>query len=316
MSQPQSSTDTNVLLQSMLQRLKIQQERGTQAFSHTAALSAGAASSTGLVGETDATSFQNVGSSPVNGFGFYNSTSPKDLRTFGVGKNFSSPNHKDSADGGASDRDWFGKVTQPGMSPAGTAGSLKDAGVTRLDGATAERVSSTARTSDAGQSLGQIQDQVFTPKVYSWSLKPTDQRNGTGGPEHKVHVEGNEGSEGFAQDKDSHTVLTDQNHTNSLSRRNQRPSGNRARRWTQKIKERWRDRPGSFGKKAKEELGGQQQTEQKTTVSRELKKKKDIDIFDILSKTTTSSLTDFPSKASAASSQLIKSGESGFTGHL
>lgn len=262
MSQPQSSTDTNVLLQSMLQRLKIQQERGTQAFSHTA-LPAGAASSAGLGRETGTTSFQNV--SPANGFGLYNGSSPKDLRTLGVGKNFSSP----STDHGAGDLQ--GQVIQPWMSPAGTAGSLKNAGVPLLDGAAAQKVSSTVKTTDAGQSLGQIQDQAFTPKVFSWSLKPTDERNGTGGPEHTVQAVVNEGCEGFAQDKDSRTVLTDQNPTNSFPRRNQRPSGNRARRWTQKIKEKWRDRPGSFGKKAKEELGEQQETEQRNTVSRELK---------------------------------------------
>lgn len=268
MSQPQSSTDTNVLLQSMLQRLKIQQERGTQAFCHTALPPAEAASSTGLVAETGANSFQNAGGSPVNGFGLYNGTSPKALRTFGAGKNFSSPNQKHSADRGGSDKDfWFGQVTQPGMSPAAAAGSLKDAGVTQLDGASPDR------TSDAGQSLRHIQDQVFTPKVYSWSLKPTDEKNGTGGPEHKVQVVGSEGSEGFAQDKDSHTVLTGQSSTNSLLRRTQRASGNRARRWTQKIKEKWRDRPGSFGKKAKEEPREQQQSEHRTTVSRDLKKR-------------------------------------------
>ncbi|XP_075902814.1 uncharacterized protein LOC142901950 isoform X2 [Nelusetta ayraudi] len=264
MSQPQSSADTHVLLQSMLQRLKIQQERGTQALSHTA-LPAGADSTTGLVGESDATRIQNASSSPVNGFGFYNGTSPQDLRTFGVGRNFSSPNLKYSTDGGTGDKESFGQAIQPGISPAGTAGSLRD--VTSLDGTAAERVSSTVRTSDAEQSLGQIQDQAFPAKVYSWSPKPTGERNGTGGPEHKVPVVGNEGSEGFAQGKDSYTVQTDQNSTNSLSRRKQRPSGNRARRWTQKIKEKWRDRPGSFGKRAKEEPREEQQTEQRTTIS-------------------------------------------------
>lgn len=269
MSQPQSSTDTNVLLQSMLQRLRIQQERCTQAFSHTA-LPAGAASSTGLEGETGTTSFQNVGSSPVNGFGLYNSTSPEDLRMLGVGKNLLYSNLKYSTDHCASDKDGFGQVLKPGMSPTGTAGSLKDAGVTSLDEATTERVSRTVRTSIAGQSLGQIQDQVFTPKIYSWSLKPTSERNGTRGLEDIVPVR-NEGFDGLAHDKDSHPLLTNQNSTSSPSRRNKRPSGNRARKWTQKIKEKWRDRPGSFGKKVKEELRAQQQTEQRTTVSTELK---------------------------------------------
>lgn len=266
MSQPQSSTDTHVLLQSMLQRLKIQQERGTQAFSHTA-LPAGAPSTTGLVGEGDATRIQSVSSSPVNGFGFSNGTSPKDLRTFGVGRNFSPPNQKYSTDTGTGEKDSLVQVIQPGISLTVTAGSLKDASVTFVDGATAEKESSTLRTSDAGQNLGQIQDQVFSPKVYSWTPKPTDERNGTGGPEQKVPVAVDEGSEGFAQGQDLHTVQTDQNSANSLSRRKQRPSGNRARRWTQKIKEKWRDRPGSFGKRAKEEQREEQQTQQRTTVS-------------------------------------------------
>lgn len=267
MSQPQSSTDTQVLLQSMLQRLKIQQERDTQAFSH-AALPAGAPSATGPAGEGDSAGIQSVSSSPVNGFGFYNDTSPKDLRTFGVGRNCSPPDQKYSTDAGTGEKDSLVQVIQPGISPTVAAGSLKDASVTLLDrvtvldGATAEKESSTLRTSDAGQNLGQIQDQVFSPKVYSWSPKPTDERNGTGGPEHKVPV-----AEGFAQGQDLHAVQTDQNSANSLSRRKQRPSGNRARRWTQKIKEKWRDRPGSFGKRAKEEQREEQQTQRSTTVS-------------------------------------------------
>lgn len=251
MSQPQSSADTNVLLQSMLQRLRIQQERGTQAFS---AIPAGAASSTGLEGETDTTRFQNVGGSPVNGFGFYNGSTPKDVGTFGVGENLLSSNLKYSTDHSASDRDGFGKGIKPGMSPASTAGSLKESGGTLWDGATP------VKTSDAGQS----QDQVFTPKVFSWSLNSTDERNGTGGPEDVAPVR-TDGSEGLVHDKDSYPLFTNQNSTSSPVRRNQRPMGNRARKWTQKLKERWRDRPGSFGKKAKEE---ELQTEQRTTVSK------------------------------------------------
>lgn len=246
MSQQQSSTDTNVLLQSMLQRLRIQQERGTQAFSH-ATLPTGAASTVGQVGESGVTSIQTGCNSPVNGFGFYNGTSPKEVRTFGVGGNFSFPDQKYSFD---------------------KAGSPEDAGVASSDGADAQRVSATGRTSDAGQSLGQTRGpEVFTSKVFSWSPKSTDVRNGPESPERKGPVVGNEGSECLEQSKDAHTVQTDQNSTNSLSRRKPRTSGNRARRWTQKIKEKWRDRPGSFGKKSKEEPREEEQSEHRTTVS-------------------------------------------------
>lgn len=293
MSQPPNSTDSQALVQSMLQRLRIQQERGTQSCFQTA-VPITAASTGGQVGENGSTNVQKS-NSPVNGFGFYNGTLPKELRISTADSNFgfkggkiqqsavsseagsgliSSPKEKCTTDGGTGYKELFGQATQPGISPAGTgllspAKSLEDAGVTSMDGATVERVSFghtiSSSDKDAEQSLGQIQNQVFTPKIYAWSMKSTNEGNGNGSQELKVLGGGNGGFGAFSQSKDPHTVQTVQSSTNSLSRRSL--SGNKARRWTQKIKEKWRDRPGSLGKKAKQELKEGQPTEQATKVS-------------------------------------------------
>lgn len=288
MSQPHNSTDSQALVQSMLQRLRIQQERGTQACFQTAVPIA-AVSAGGQVGENGATNVQKS-NSPANGFGFYNGTLPKELRISTADSNFGfkggkiqqsadnleagsglifSPKDKCTTDGDTGYKELFGQATQPGISPAGTgllspAKSLEDAGVTSMDGTTVERVSFghtiSASDKDAEQSLGQIQNQVFTPKVFAWSLKSTNEGNGIGSQEPKVLGGENGGFGAFSQSKDPHTVQTVQSSTNSPARRSL--SGNKARRWTQKIKEKWRDRPGSFGKKAKQEQKEGQPTEQ------------------------------------------------------
>ncbi|XP_037636392.1 uncharacterized protein zgc:113229 [Sebastes umbrosus] len=149
---------------------------------------------------------------------------------------------------------------QPGITPTATARgqlfpakSLKDADITSFESTDGARMifGSSANTrhipsnKDAVTSMGhnqdQNQDQRLAPKVYTWSSKPTG-ANVDPGSQGVLHM-GNGGFGVSAQSKD----------TNSSYRRNQQSSENKARKWTQKIKERWRDRSGSFGKKGKEE---------------------------------------------------------------
>lgn len=287
MSQPRNPADSQALLQSMLQRLKLQPGREGQA-----------ASTLGQDGERAASNVQQVNNSPVNGFGA-NGIPAKAFGISAADSNFglkggeqpgrgcevdrgliSSPTQKDNTDGETGENRVLG---QPAVIPTGTrqlfpARSLKDADITsfvRTDGERGSFGSSamtrqTSSSKDAVTSMGQNQDrdQGFTPKVYVWALKPTDANPDTGSREdHVLHV-GNGGFEALAQSKDVQIVPTGQQTTNSSSRRNQRSSENKTRRWTQKIKERWRDRQGSFGRKGKEEGGREdKKSEQETEVS-------------------------------------------------
>lgn len=97
---------------------------------------------------------------------------------------------------------------------------------------------------------------------------PTDANDDTGTQENKLLHVGNGGFEALAQSKDMQFVASRQSTTNSSSRRKQRPSENKTKRWTQKIKERWMDRTGSSGKKGKDDGGRvDQKNEQGTEVS-------------------------------------------------
>lgn len=284
MSQSHNPTDTQVLLQSMLQRLKIQPGSDTQVCLNTP-VPITAASTWGQDGERGASNLQKLNNSPVNGFEFNtNSIPPKEFRISAADGNsglkggeiqqpglscevdrglISFPTQKGNIDSDIGENRVLGQATQPGITPTGTgqlfpAKSLK------------ERVSATMTSNkDAARSMGQNQDQDqgFTPKVYVWSSKPTNANVDTGSQEHKVFHMENGGFGALAQSKDTLIVPTDQNTTNGGSRRKQRSSENKTRRWTQKIKERWRDRPGSFGKKAKEEQREEQQSEKGTEVS-------------------------------------------------
>ncbi|XP_059202859.1 uncharacterized protein zgc:113229 [Centropristis striata] len=271
----QSNKDSQALLQSMLQRLKLQPGKEGQAYLHTP-VSTTAASTWGQDGKGGASNFQKVNSKDVNGFEFgTNGVSSKDFGISAVDSNFglkggevhqpdngsevdkglvSFPSQKDNIDG--EDR-VLGQATQPGITPAGTgqllpAKSLKDAEITsfqRTDGARVSFGSSATTThipsnKNAATSVGQSQDQEqvqsYTPKEYAWASKPTDANLAS--QENEVFHMGNGGFGALAESKDMQIV----------SRRNQRSSETKTRRWTQKIKERWRDRQGSFGKKGKE----------------------------------------------------------------
>ncbi|XP_051274973.1 cyclin-dependent kinase 12 isoform X2 [Dicentrarchus labrax] len=291
MSQSRNSTDTQALLQSMLQRLKLQPGREGQTYLHTT-LPITAPSTWGQAGERGASNLQRVNNSPVNGFEFgTNGVPSKQLGISAVdgniGQGIQQPFHGSEVDSGlisfptqkdniddTGEKRVLGQATQPGITSTGTGQlfpvkSLKHADITSSERTDGERVSfgSSAMTrhtpsdKDAVTSMGQNQDldRGFTPRVFVWSSKPTDANVDTGSQGDKVLHMGNGGFGDLAQSKGTQIVQTDQNTTNNSSRRKQRPSENRTRRWTQKIKERWRDRPGSFGKKGKEEEGREDQ---------------------------------------------------------
>lgn len=296
MSQSGNSADTQALLQSMLQRLKLQSGREGQAYLHTP-VPITTASTWGQGGERGASNLQKVTSSHVNGFEFCTNGIPSKefgisaadsncglkggvINPPGLGCNvdrglISFPNQRDNTDGGMGENRVLGQATQPGITPTGIgqlfpAKSLMDADITSFERTDRDRVRYTPNNKDAATSMGQNQDhdQGFTPKVYVWSSKPSEANLGTGSQDDEVFHMGNGGFGALGQSKDMQTVLTDQYSTNSSLRRKQRSSENKTRRWTQKIKERWRDRPGSFGKKEKEEERREgQKSEQGTKVS-------------------------------------------------
>eukprot|EP00064_Thunnus_orientalis_P019679 superscaffoldBa00005029_g19805 len=277
MSQSHNPKDNQALLQSMLQRLKLQPGRESQACLHTP-VPVTSAPTLGKNGERGAANFQKVNNSPINVFGA-NGIPTKSFGISAADSNFgfkdrerqqpghsceldsglvSFPSHKDNTDKG--ENRVFGQATLPGITHTGTgqlfpAKSLKDADITSFERTDGEiqgetgSFGSIAGNKDAVTTTGQNQEQGFTPRVYLWSLKGADLN--TGGQENKVLHVGNGGIGASAQSKDTQIVQTTT--ANSSSRRKQRSSDNKTRRWTQKIKERWRERPGSFGKRGKEE---------------------------------------------------------------
>ncbi|XP_034739864.1 uncharacterized protein zgc:113229 isoform X2 [Etheostoma cragini] len=273
MSQSHNPKDTQALLQSMLQRLKLQPGKESQTYLHTPVPTT-TASTWRQDGERAATNIQKVNSSPVKGFDFGSNGIPSNgFGTSAADSNFglkggkiqqpggcevdrdlvSFPSQKDNIDGDTGEDRVLGQATQPGITPTGRgqlfpAESLKDADITSLERTDRVSLGSSAVTKhilsnkDAVTSMGQNQD----PQVCKWSLKPTNVDTGSQWNE-VLHME-NRGFGASAQSKDTQSVPT-----SSSSRRKHRPSDNKTKRWTQKIKERWKDRPGSFGKKGKEE---------------------------------------------------------------
>lgn len=287
MSQSPNPKDSQALLQSMLQRLKLQPGKEGQPHLHTPVPTT-AASTWGQDGERGAPNLQKVNSSLVNGFGTNGIPSTEfgsavdGKFAFKGGKQqqpghesevdrglISFPSQKDNIDGDTGEKRVLG---QPGNTPTGTghlfpAKSLKDADITsfeRTDGArmifgSSANTRHIPRNKDAVTSVDQ--DKGFTPKVYSWSLKPTGANVSTGS-QGVAHM-GNGGFGASAQSKDMRIVPA-----NNSYRIKQQSSENKARKWTQKIKERWRDRPGSFGKKGKQDRRRvEQKSEQGTDIS-------------------------------------------------
>lgn len=271
MSQSHNPKDSQALLQSLLQRLKLQPGREGQAFLQTPS-HVTVASTWGQGGGRGESSFQNVNTSPVNGFQFAadSNSGPKGreiqkLSHCEVDRGLMSfPSQKGNTDEDKGEKMVLGPARLPEITSTGSeqlfpVKSLKDADITSFERTDGERVSfggspvtrHVPGNEDVVISMGPNQDQKqgFTPKSYMWSLKSTDASIQLGNEENKM---GNGDSE---QSNDIQFVASSQKTNNSSSRRKQRPSENRTRRWTQKIKERWRDRQGNFGKKGKEEGG-------------------------------------------------------------
>lgn len=294
MAQSQNPTDSQALVQSMLQRLKIQPGRDNQACSPPSARIT-TTSTWDQDGERGAPNLQKLKNSPVNGFGVTaNGISPNKFQVSAADSNsglkggkaqqphlsctadrglISYPTQKDTADGYTGDNRMLGQASQPGITATETGqlfpvNSFKDADVTSLERTDVERVSfgsvTVTSNKDVVSRLGQNQDQHqgFTPKVFAWSLKPTNVNPES--QEHKVLHTENGAFGALVQSKDTPIVSADQN---IGSRRKLRLSDSKTRRWTQKLKERWRDRPGSLGKKPKGEGREEHQTEQETEVS-------------------------------------------------
>lgn len=285
MSQPPNSTDTQAVLQSMLQRLKIQTGRDGQVHLHTSS-PVTPASPWGQGGERGVFNPHKL-NGPVNTFEFGAISIPsKEFRISAADGNFSlkgeetkqpglncevdrgpvsSPTQK--GNGG----DVTGANRVPGITPTGTgqlfpAKSLKDAYVTSSERTGVKSFGSVKESSnkDFDRSLGQVEDQGFTPRVYTWSLNAANAKADAGSQEHNVfHVE-NGGFGALAQSNDTQMFSTAQNKTMN---RKQQSFENKTRRWTQRIKERWRGRPGSLSKKAEEEQRENQHSEDAAGVS-------------------------------------------------
>lgn len=282
MSQSQQSTDTQALLQSMLQRLKLQSGREGQTFAQSP-IAITAASTSGQV-----SNLQEVNNSPTNVFGVNGFTSKEFRITAGSENNnfgfksggIQQPHREASghpgsflfpkvrADGDTGESYVLGQATLPGVIPAGAgqvfpANSLKDADLTsfeRTDGEMGSFGGSSMKRHILPNT--EIFPSAFTPKMYGWSMKSTD-ADTVGQQSKGLHV-GNGESGSLEQSTGIQTTSSSQKN----SRRTQRSSENKTRRWTQRIKERWKDRQGSLGKKGKEDGGiTDQRTERATPVS-------------------------------------------------
>ncbi|KAM9377558.1 uncharacterized protein KZ484_009906 [Pholidichthys leucotaenia] len=262
MSQSHNPADSQALLQSMLQRLKLQPGREEQAHLHTPG-PVTAASTWGQGEESRAASLQNSNNNPVNGFGVAtNGVTSQELKISAADTCFdlksdekqpqnlghSSPSQKNKTDGDLGENRVLGQATVSGINNADITSSDKTAGQMASVG--------NSVSTNVVSSMRQNQDwnQNFTPKAYTWSLKnDTDTRE----EDNKVSHFGNGGFGAMAQNKDVQLVSSNLITTNNSVRKKTRPSENKTRKWTQKIKERWRDRQGSFAKKGKEETAEQ-----------------------------------------------------------
>ncbi|XP_076015662.1 uncharacterized protein LOC143008018 [Genypterus blacodes] len=306
MSQSQSSTaDSQALLQSMLQKLKLQPPKEGQAHLHLSAPVTSAAES-GQDGVEEAAELQGSGSETniaVNGFmrneqeraelgtngalqkmqmGKWDSREEFEIPAWGSGfgpvtfsfkgrerqenklghgfqmdrTSISSSSPKANISSETGEREVIGQAT-----PTGTTRSLQDADVTsiertkdEIEGKMDDHSNSAMINHNPGgmnavaTAVGQSQDrdQGFKPRVYAWASN-TDEAQLL--PENGIGEIG-----GWAESKDTQTGLDSENTANSsMTRKNKfRLSDNKTKRWTQKIKERWKERPGSLRKKAKE----------------------------------------------------------------
>lgn len=277
MSQSPNSSDTQALLQSMLQRLKLQPGKDSETQQQLQLLTS-AVSTCAEEAATEASSVQKLNPGPVDGCEFGanrihskvlrisetdQSTSlkgdvvQKTVLNWEVGKDYISfPAQKDNSAGGTGQNRAAGQDTQPRI-PHSETGQLfpatlsKDADVNSYI-SNVETVNIGSRTVSIPE---QTQTQSFQPKAFAWSSKPTYV---TGSPQYRVLPVENGEFGNITPSKDMHITATDQNIERGGFSRKQQSMEKKTRRWTQKIKERWKDKPGSFGKKQKEEQRAQQ----------------------------------------------------------
>lgn len=266
MSQSPNSPDTQALLQSMLQRLKIQQGKDSETQQQLHVLNS-AVSTRAEEAVTEASSVQKLNTGPADRYEFgTNSIHSKVLRIsetdqstslLGEGVQKTALNREVDKDHilfpAQRDNRVAGQDTQPRI-PRAETGQLFPATLSKDNDVTSYR--SNVETANIGRMTvsvpEQTQSQGFQPKVFAWSSKPTYV---AGSPRYSaLPVENGE----FGTFKDTHITATDQNIERGGFSRKQQLMEKKPRRWTQKIKERWKDRPGSSGKKQKEEQRAQQ----------------------------------------------------------
>lgn len=280
MSQSPNSTDTQVLLQSMLQRLKIQQGKDSEAQEQVHVPNLGV-STCGEERVAEASSKEKLNNGPIDGYEFGSNGIPsKEFRISETDQSFSlkgevvqkpvlnwevDKDHisfliqKDNCDDGTGQNKVVGQETQPEIPPAET-GQLFPVKLSQDANVTSYR--SNMETVNIGTEW--IQNQGFEPKVFAWSSSP---KHVAGSPRYRVLPVENGEFGTFTPSQNPHMTATDVDIERAGFSRKQQSIGNKTRRWTQKIKARWKDRPGSFGKKQKEEQREAQQIGQRAEVS-------------------------------------------------
>lgn len=277
MSQSPNSADTQALLQSMLQRLKIQQGKDSETQQQLHVLnSVVSTSAKEAVAEASGVQKLNAGLAARYEFGpnRIHSEVPRisetDQRTSLKGEvvqktalnrevdqdHILCPAQKDNSDGGTGQNRVEGQDTQPRI-PHAETGHLFTATLSKDSNGTAYRSNAETvnNSSVTASTPEQSQSQGYRAKVFAWSSKPTYV---TGSPRYGVLPVENGQFGTFTPSKDTPITATHPDiEIGGFSRRWQSME-KKPRRWTQKIKERWKDRPGSFGKKQKEEQRAQQ----------------------------------------------------------
>lgn len=269
----QSPNSSQALLQSMLQRLKIQQGKDGETQQQLHVVNS-AVSTCAEEAATEASGVQKLDTGLVDGYEFGSNRihsevpriSETDQNTSLKGEvaqktvlnrevdqdHILLPAQKDSSDGGTGQNRVAGQDTQPRI-PHAETGQPFTATLSNDSNGTAYR--SNAEPVNNGSVTASIpkqtQSQGFQPKVFAWSSKPTYV---PGSPQYRVFPVENGEFGTFTPSKDTPIAATHTDIERGGFRIKQQSMG----RWTQKIKERWKDRPGSFGKKRKEEQRAQQ----------------------------------------------------------
>lgn len=284
MSQSPHTTDSQALLQSMLQRLKLQSGREGQTHLQTP-VSPPAAPAQGQNGERGAPSLQEVDSSPVNVFSFNGNPSKEfPISATNINSGFRIDEKRQASPAWEGNRSPTFFPSQK-VSPIGDSGEKRDVGIAARPGfsPTAKmqfcppkaekevKLTFFKRTDSDKESIGSslIEEQIpANTDIVSdmtqnqnhapfWSMNSTDPGT-TGGGNTGFHV-GNGEVSSLEQNKDMQVFSSNQ--IVGANTRRKRSTENKTRRWTQKIKEKFKDRHGNVGKKRKEDGPNEQETQ-------------------------------------------------------